>query len=81
MEIVELAALLHDVDDWKYSGSDTAGLSKATAFLQAQHYPAERIAFVVDTIQNVSFKNELAAGAKTFSKECKVVQDADRLVR
>lgn len=25
MEVVELASLLHDVQDWKYSGSVTAG--------------------------------------------------------
>ena len=25
LEIVELASLLHDIQDWKYSGSETAG--------------------------------------------------------
>ena len=25
LEIVQLAALLHDICDWKYSGSETAG--------------------------------------------------------
>ena len=31
LEIIELAALLHDIKDWKYSGSDTAGVDAAVS--------------------------------------------------
>lgn len=34
--VVELAALLHDIKDWKYSGSETAGLKAVIAFLEQQ---------------------------------------------
>ena len=39
MQVVELAALLHDIDDWKYSGSETAGIEKASAYLRSQKAP------------------------------------------
>jgi len=42
-EVVELAALLHDVADWKYSGSETAGVEMARAFLSKQGYPSEKV--------------------------------------
>lgn len=42
-EVVELAALLHDVADWKYSGSETAGVEMARAFLSKQGYPNEKV--------------------------------------
>ena len=29
LEIVELASLLHDIQDWKYSGSETVGAATA----------------------------------------------------
>ena len=29
LEVCELGALLHDIEDWKYSGSDTAGVEAA----------------------------------------------------
>lgn len=33
--IVELAALLHDIKDWKYSGSESAGADAAAEFLRS----------------------------------------------
>ena len=33
LQIVALAALLHDIADWKYSGSETAGVEAAEAYL------------------------------------------------
>lgn len=29
VEVVEIASLLHDIQDWKYSGSETAGANAA----------------------------------------------------
>ena len=42
-EVVELAALLHDIADWKYSGSDTAGVEAARAFLSKHGYPHNKV--------------------------------------
>ena len=39
MEIVELAALLHDIADWKYSGSETAGVERAREWLRTRTPP------------------------------------------
>lgn len=34
-EVVEVASLLHDIQDWKYSGSETAGATAAQVKLDA----------------------------------------------
>ena len=75
--LVELAALLHDIDDWKLAG-DGAGELKAKKWLQncgVDNLIIERIITIID---GVSFKG---AGINTSTKdqECKVLQDADRL--
>lgn len=43
LEVVELAALLHDVGDWKYTGSETAGIEMARMFLEKNDYPQEKV--------------------------------------
>lgn len=35
VELVEIGALLHDVHDWKYSGSETASADAASELLSA----------------------------------------------
>ncbi|KDO22364.1 hypothetical protein SPRG_11316 [Saprolegnia parasitica CBS 223.65] len=77
MDCVVLAALLHDIDDWKYAGSETS--ERALAFLQSQNVEAEKIAFVLKIIKGVGFKEELAGGAEAMFPELACVQDADRL--
>lgn len=82
--VVELAALLHDIADWKYAGGDeTAGPRAARAWLEGLR--AERLKVdaavvdhVCDIIDRLSFKG---AGVPTPmpTLEGKVVQDADRL--
>eukprot|EP01083_Nonionella_stella_P304624 1059467_1 len=85
LEVVELAALLHDIRDWKYSGSESAGQDAAREFLTAQCVPEGKIARVCRIIDGVSFKNELGrpvCGDESNpgrNKELFVVQDADRL--
>ena len=59
-EVVEVAALLHDVADWKYSGSETAGVEAAKAFLQKHNYALERLQLVLYLIEHIGFKSELA---------------------
>ena len=79
LHVVELAALLHDVADWKFhGGSDAEGPRVAREWLENQEVSAATVDQVVAIIGEVSFKG---AGVKTepTTLEGKVVQDADRL--
>ncbi len=79
MFVVELAALLHDVADWKYhNGDESVGPRVAREIMQAQSVDAGCMDHVCDIIATISFKG---AGVQTPMKtlEGKVVQDADRL--
>lgn len=77
--IVELAALLHDIADWKFHDGDlSAGPRVAAEWLQSLDEKPETVEKVAAIIKEVSYKG---AGVKTTpaSIEGKVVQDADRL--
>lgn len=77
--VVELAALLHDIADWKFhDGDETVGPKTAAVWLEGLSVSKNVIDHVCDIIQTVSFKG---AGVVTPMKtlEGKVVQDADRL--
>lgn len=79
MVIVELAALLHDIADWKFYNGDTSiGPKVAREWLEKLDAPEEIICHVCDIIATLSFKG---AGVQTpmTSTEGKCVQDADRL--
>lgn len=77
--VIELAALLHDVADWKFYGGDIkAGGKKAKQLLEKLKVDEETIEHICDIIDNVSFKGAGAEnGIKTL--EGKIVQDSDRL--
>eukprot|EP00123_Amoebidium_parasiticum_P001979 comp13188_c0_seq1/m.8549 comp13188_c0_seq1/g.8549 ORF comp13188_c0_seq1/g.8549 comp13188_c0_seq1/m.8549 type:complete len:256 (-) comp13188_c0_seq1:114-881(-) len=77
MEIVELAALLHDVGDWKYAPKDGEKKADAAVFLRDNGYP--RADEVMDIIAKMGFKEELSSTGTSFYPELAVVQDADRL--
>ena len=77
--ISQLAALLHDIADWKFHGGDlNAGPKLATEWLESLDESPETVKKVADIIKEVSYKG---AGVKTTPTtiEGKVVQDADRL--
>lgn len=78
LEVVELAALLHDIDDWKFSGDEKAASRAARAWLESIGAPEATIAHVCEIADTISFKG---AGVPTpmRTKEGMVVQDADRL--
>lgn len=79
VEIVELAALLHDIADSKFHGGDeTVGPRVAREFLESQNAPAETVDHVVAIIENISFKGGNFQ-RKFSSIELDIVQDADRL--
>ncbi|EFA77553.1 hypothetical protein PPL_12156 [Heterostelium album PN500] len=80
MEILLLSAILHDVGDWKYSGNENAATNAIEAFLSSNSYPSEKIDRICKIVDDVSFKNELGRPTDyIYSKESKIVQDADRL--
>ena len=78
-EVTELAALLHDIADWKFHGGDyEAGPRAARAWLLSQQVPEVTVARVEQVIREVSFKG-LGEATPVSSPEAAVVQDADRL--
>ena len=76
--IVELAALLHDLDDWKLNNPEHQVGSKAEKWLSSMEIEVDTISRVLGIIGEVSFKG---AGVETPVRtiEASIVQDADRL--
>lgn len=77
--VVELAALLHDIADWKFHGGDaTAGPRAARQWLEQLNVGPATVDHVCDIIARLSFKG---AGVDDSMRtlEGQVVQDADRL--
>lgn len=78
-EVVELAALLHDIADWKFNDGDyEAGPREARKWLESQNYTEDKIALICQIIHEISFKGAKVAD-ETSSIEASIVQDADRL--
>ena len=78
-DVTELAALLHDIADWKFHDGDyEAGPRAARAWLVGQHAPENLISRVETVIREVSFKG-LGVATPVSSIEAALVQDADRL--
>ncbi|MBI4668007.1 MAG: HD domain-containing protein [Elusimicrobia bacterium] len=79
MFIVELAALLHDIADWKFhAGDNSIGVNKAIKWLQGLRVDSKDIAQVAAIIEQASFKGaQVKNTVRTL--EGQVVQDADRL--
>ncbi len=79
LEVVKLAALLHDIADSKFhNGDESVGPKTAKTFLEAQNVKEETILHVIAIIENISFKGGNFE-QKFRSKELEIVQDADRL--
>ena len=78
LEVVELAALLHDVDDWKFSGDEKAAGRAAREWLASIGTDAATADHVGEIADSVSFKGSGVA-TPMRTKEGMIVQDADRL--
>lgn len=79
LQVVELAALLHDIADPKFhNGDETLALKVSREFLESQQASAEVIENVLFIIKNISFKNRGEVPAD-LPIELKIVQDADRI--
>ena len=77
--VVQLAALLHDIADWKFNDGDMdAGPRLAREWLEKLQVGEEIISQVCEIIKGVSFKGA-GVTAKMTTTEGIIVQDADRL--
>lgn len=79
MDVIQLAALLHDIADWKYyGGNEQTGSEKARSWLERLQVDLTVIDHVCEIIRDLSYKG---AGTPTVmnTKEGMIVQDADRL--
>lgn len=77
LNIVQLAALLHDVDDVKLSPSTHDTKKNAVDFMTANHVDAKVMDAVCKIIEEVSFAGTDSVVPDTIEGKC--VQDADRL--
>lgn len=77
LTIVQLAALLHDVDDVKLSPETYANKDRTVGFLREQGAPKAMIKTICDIIGAVSFRGRDSTIPETIEGKC--VQDADRL--
>jgi len=76
--IIEMGALLHDLDDWKLTASESHFPFKAQKWLAEMEVEEEVVTLILEVIEDVSYQG---AGIETpvRSVEAAVVQDADRL--
>jgi len=77
--VIELAALLHDIADWKFHGGDfSVGPKKTKEWLEKLKLEENIISHVTNIVKGVSFRGGTNK-VKMKTLEGKIVQDADRL--
>jgi uncharacterized protein len=77
--IVKLAALLHDIADWKFhNGNSNIGAEISKEWLESLGVEASDIDQVCTIVKTLSFKGGTVDSTQ-YTVEGKVVQDADRL--
>ena len=76
--IVEMAALLHDIDDWKFSNTNDTKTTVTENFLKSINIDDNSFEKIITIIQTISFKGGVVDSTQ-HTIEGKVVQDADRL--
>lgn len=79
LDVVELAALVHDIAEWKFHGGDDAiGPREAERLLREEGAGNDLVEPVVEIVATISFKGAgVRQPMRTLEGRC--VQDADRL--
>lgn len=76
--VIEMTALLHDIDDWKFSKGTETNTTTTENFLLSLDIPWETINQILTIIKTMSFKGGVADSTQ-HTLEGMIVQDADRL--
>lgn len=77
--IIELAALLHDIADWKFhNGDEYAGERRSREWLTSLHADTTIIDHVCEIVRTISYKGGTNS-TPIATVEGRIVQDADRL--
>ena len=76
-DIIEMAALLHDIPDEKLNATAEAGREKLDTFLESLGLEETIKQKINDIVYSISYKGGQASGLPSF--EAEIVQDADRL--
>ncbi len=76
--IVEMTALLHDIDDWKFSNSNDTNTTATEDFLKSIEVDEDSFERIINIIQTMSYKGGVVDSTQ-HTLEGKIVQDADRL--
>lgn len=76
--VVELSALLHDLDDHKYSGDAHGPMKASLAWLKGERCDLEFARHIAEIVDRVSFKGAGVPDEMPWL-EGQAVQDADRL--
>lgn len=81
LEVVSLAALLHDIKDYKYSGDEKQAEISIKNFLESLNYSVDNTNKIIYIVKNIGCKEELNNSdiKVNILPELAIVQDADRL--
>lgn len=76
--VIEMAALLHDIADWKFNNTEEEGILLIQKWLNQMNVDQNSEQRIIEIIKNISFKG---AGVKDKMESIEgiIVQDADRL--
>lgn len=76
--VIELAALLHDIADWKVRDANKSEVEVLEDVTKQLMFPTNTKEKVIEIVLNMSYSKNLD-GRNKLSKEGEIVQDADRL--
>ena len=76
--VVEMTALLHDIDDWKFSDGNETETTVTEEFLRSIDVSSEDMDKIISIIKTMSYKGGVVDSSQG-TIEGMVVQDADRL--
>lgn len=76
--IVEMTALLHDIDDWKFSKINDNNTTVTENFLKSIEVDEKSLEAILKIIKTMSYKGGIVDSTQ-HTIEGKIVQDADRL--